>query len=245
MDRLADATELLDGPLDDPVALEDNLRDLRRLNRVLGGAALSRWGVGRLLDGSAAATLLDVGTGAADIPVALLAAARRRGIDLTVTAADSRPEILAAARAVRPELDRIPGLALELVPPDRLPWPDGRFDVAHASLVLHHLEPPAAIAFLGELARVARRGVVVNDLARGRGSWAGAWAIARLLGTSRYTRADAPLSVRRAYTEAEVRELLATASLRPVASRSAPFGHRFAIVAVSPVGAARAPETAA
>ena len=42
MRRLADTPELLDGPLDDPVALADNLRDLRRVNRHLGGIALSR-----------------------------------------------------------------------------------------------------------------------------------------------------------------------------------------------------------
>ena len=41
MKRLDDAVELLDGPLDDPVALAGNLRDLRRINRWLGGAALS------------------------------------------------------------------------------------------------------------------------------------------------------------------------------------------------------------
>ena len=37
MDRRTDATELLDGPLDDPAALAGNLRDLRRVNRWLGG----------------------------------------------------------------------------------------------------------------------------------------------------------------------------------------------------------------
>ena len=41
MDRQIDAVELLDGPLDDPAALAGNLRDLRRINRWLGGARLS------------------------------------------------------------------------------------------------------------------------------------------------------------------------------------------------------------
>ncbi len=35
MKRLTDAVELLDGALDDPVALAGNLRDLRRINRWL------------------------------------------------------------------------------------------------------------------------------------------------------------------------------------------------------------------
>ena len=41
MERLTDAVELLDGPLDDPAVLAGNLRDLRRINRWLGGISLS------------------------------------------------------------------------------------------------------------------------------------------------------------------------------------------------------------
>ena len=41
MQRLTDALELLDGPLDDPATLAGNLRDLGRVNRWLGGVDLS------------------------------------------------------------------------------------------------------------------------------------------------------------------------------------------------------------
>jgi 3-oxoacyl-(acyl-carrier-protein) synthase len=41
MKRLAGTPELLDGPLDDPAALGGDVRDLRRINRWLGGVALS------------------------------------------------------------------------------------------------------------------------------------------------------------------------------------------------------------
>src|SRR4029453_17657287 len=41
MDRLTDGVELLDGPLDDPDVLAGNLRDLRWINRRLGGVELS------------------------------------------------------------------------------------------------------------------------------------------------------------------------------------------------------------
>jgi LacI family transcriptional regulator len=45
MERRTDALELLDGQLDDPIALAANLRDLRRVNRWLGGIALSAAGI--------------------------------------------------------------------------------------------------------------------------------------------------------------------------------------------------------
>ena len=43
-----------------------------------------------------------------------------------------------------------------------------------ASLLVHHLEPAEALAFLREAARVARIGVIVNDLVRARHHWIGA-----------------------------------------------------------------------
>ena len=235
MDRRASALEHLDGPLDDIETLAGNLRDLRRLNRLSGGVALSRWGVNRLVDSTAGVTtVLDVGTGAGDIPVALLADARWRGRRAEVTAVDSRPEVLAAARRARPVLDRVPGLKLALVDGNRLPYPNETFDVGHASLVIHHLDEAPAIRFLEELGRVSRRGVVVNDLDRTELALAGAWLAGRLLTRNRFTRHDAPLSVRRAWRPHEMRALLRAAGLEPIAQRAAPLGHRYAIVAVPP-----------
>jgi SAM-dependent methyltransferase len=236
MPRLANAAELLDGPLDDPDALRGNLRDLARVNRWLGGTELSRRALERLVGREArqgrAISLLDVGTGGADIPLALLADWARRGRHLDVTAVDDRAQVLAAARAVHPPLAATPRLHLEVADGRSLPYPDRAFDVAHASLVLHHLDRADAVAFLRELGRVSRRGVVVNDLARGRVPWLGAWLLANLATRNRYTRHDAPLSVRRAWTIREARALLAVAGLRPVAELQGPFRHRWAIAAM-------------
>src|SRR6266540_1801607 len=145
MKRLTGASELLDGALDDPLTL-----------------------AGPTADGGGTVTMIDVGTGGADIPAALLSDWSRRGRRLQVTAVDQRAEVLAAVRLARPALDRLRGLTLQVADGLALPYRTGAFDVAHASLVLHHFEPRDAVALLRELGRVSRRGVVVNDLARGR-----------------------------------------------------------------------------
>jgi hypothetical protein len=233
MRRLAGAAELLDGPLDDPAVLRGNLRDLARINRWLGGAATSTQALDRLLDGRTVPhTLLDVGTGAADIPVALIGHAARSGRRLHVTAVDSRTEVLDAARAVDGRLATTDGLQLAVSDGRVLPWPDRSFDVVHSSLLVHHLEPPEALAFLREAARVARIGVVVNDLVRARRHWLGARVLLGVTTRNRYTRHDGPMSVLRAYTRMELRALLAGANLRPVAEIHALAGHRIAIAAV-------------
>ena len=231
MSRLAGVAEKLDGPLDDELALRDNLRDLRRANRLTGGVRLSLRAVRALAPGPEPLSILDVGTGAADIPLALLADASHRHRDLTVTAVDSRPEVLLAARAGSPEIDRAKNLRLAVADGRSLPYPDRAFDVAHASLVLHHLDPPDAVAFLGELARVGQRGVVVNDLARRPITLFGAWLLSRTFTRNAYSRHDAPLSARRAYTLAEAEDLMRQAGLRPMFVTRGVFGHRWAIAA--------------
>jgi ubiquinone/menaquinone biosynthesis C-methylase UbiE len=242
MERRTDATELLDGPLDDPAALTANLRDLRRINRWFGGVRLSADGIDALAAHRPELTLLDVGTGGADIPMALLARAKARGRVLTVVGIDSRPEVLAAAVLASPAAATTAGLELHLGDGRSLPYPDRSFDVAHASLVAHHLSREDAVALFREMGRVARLGVVVNDLERSRLGWIGAWLLGHLLTANRFTRHDAPLSVRRAYRAAEMVAMLNEAGLSPVRTVRASFGLRYAIAAVPAASERRAPD---
>jgi ubiquinone/menaquinone biosynthesis C-methylase UbiE len=232
MERAEDLRELLDGPLDDPATLEGNLRDLARVNRWLGGVALSSKAIEALAPNAAVLTLLDVGTGGADIPFALLDRAQHTGRSLTVTAVDSRSEVVAAALRVNPKLGNIRGLILEAGDGLSLGFPNGSFDIAHCSLLLHHLNPDEATAMLREMGRVARMGVVINDLDRSRLDLLGARALARVATHNPYTRVDGPLSVQRAYRVPEVAQHLRTAGLRPIRVFRAPFRHRYSIAAV-------------
>jgi ubiquinone/menaquinone biosynthesis C-methylase UbiE len=131
-----------------------------------------------------------------------------------------------------PAVTAVDGLELHVGDGRRLRYPDRSFDIAHASLVVHHLEGEAMTTLLGEMARVARLGVVINDLERSRRAWFGAWFISHLLTRNRLTRHDAPLSVRRAYRPAEIAARLRAAGLIPVRTIRGAFGQRYAIAAV-------------
>ena len=244
MRRLANARELLDGELTEPRVLDGNLRDLRRINRQFGGAELSVRALRALVGaeggaGRAPLRVLDVGAGACDIPLAI-AAADGPWRSINVTAVDSRPEILEAARRIEPALAVRSDLRLLVADGRSLPFLDGEFDVAHASLVIHHLDPDDALAVLRELARVAKVGIVVNDLERGVVHWLGAWLVLLALTRNRFTLHDGPLSVRRAYTRREMRDLLAAAGLRPIAELRGFAAHRWAIAAVPSTAHGRA-----
>lgn len=246
MRRTTDRPELLDGPLDDAALLRGNLRDLRRINHRLGGIRLSAAALDALVGPGPTSPasmvpirLLDVGTGAADIPVALLrrsGAGRQRDGDawLRATGIDDRAEVLEAARALDSTLASLEArglLTLHQGDGRALPYPDDAFDIAHSSLVVHHLEPSGAVAMLREMARVASTGIIINDLLRGYLALAGAWALTRVMTRNRYTRHDAPLSVRRAYSRVELRELLAAAGLEVAWEGTGLLGHRWVAAA--------------
>ena len=222
-ERLADRLELLETGALDRRELETNLADLARLNRLPGGVGASITAAERLVPRTAGARLIDVGTGAADIPVAFA----RRG--WSVVGLDSNRRVLDVARR------RTEGIAgIEVVAGDgaALPFADATFDVAHCSLLLHHLEPASAVGMLRELRRVSRAGVVVNDLRRGWLTLAATAASVALLGRCRATRHDGLLSVRRSYTIAELDRRLEQSGL-VVCHRSAAWMPRVVTAAVA------------
>jgi ubiquinone/menaquinone biosynthesis C-methylase UbiE len=224
---VAGAVEELDAPGADPALVASSLDDLARINRFLLGTRLTFAGVGDLLGDRPRreVAFLDAGCGGGDMAAALGRWARGRGAQAHVIALDASPTIAEIARErFGDELDvRVGDMrALELA--------DGSVDVAVCSLVVHHFEPDEALLVLRELRRVARRGVVVNDLVRTRVGLVGAHVLVRLLTRNPITRNDAVLSVRRAYTRRELLELVRAAGLAPRRVRGA-FGYRVAIAA--------------
>jgi ubiquinone/menaquinone biosynthesis C-methylase UbiE len=221
-----DQEELMDRPGHDPTVLADNLADLRLVNRWLGGTKLTVDALERLLGAGSRderLRILDVGTGGADIAAVVAGWARSRSRRAMIVATDLSHEIL----AITPRR-RLGGLHLAVCDGLRLPFADGAFDVSICSLMLHHLRPAAAVAALKEMRRVARVGVVVNDIVRWwPGVW-GAWLMARLFSGNPLTLHDGPLSVRRSYTPAELRALAARAGLRGVQMRGF-AGYRVAL----------------
>ena len=213
--RRRDEPERLDEPGHDRAVLAGALEDLSRVNRWLGGTRLTLRALEPLAAGLAVGdeiSVLDVGSGASDIPRAIVGWALRRGLRPRVLATDVSVDILALAKGC----DDDDGVEFAVADARRLPFPGASFDVATCSLLLHHLDPDGAVAVLRELRRVSRRGIVVNDLVRGWFGYAGAWAVSRVFTSNPLTRHDAPVSVRRAYTRAELADLAALAGLGPV-----------------------------
>jgi len=210
------AREIMDDPVESLRELEGNLRDIAFSNAVFGGVAP----VLRAVREARARTVLDVGCGAGDIPLALVRAAERSGTELRVTCLDRSEQMLSIARkmtAAHPDLHFVHGEG------EALPFADASFDVVTCNLALHHFEPAAAEQLLRELRRVARLTPIVCDLRRSLIAYAAARLYTTVLTRNRLTKNDGPLSVRRAYTPLEALALARAAGWRVPTIRTSAF----------------------
>lgn len=222
--------------LDVPRAeLKASLRFIRGVNRSLGGHAGLIRPLGRWFGGATGpVSVLDVGTGSADLPVAAVRWARARGIGLRVTGLDMHPTTLDLAREhVERELglEALSDGTITLVRGDALEIAERfgvrSFDVVHAGMFLHHLSDIRVMTALRAMERVGRRGMIWNDLLRSAISRVG---IALLtLGQPEIVREDGARSVCAGFTSGEVREIARRLELPRARVRANPLQGRFVL----------------
>jgi 2-polyprenyl-3-methyl-5-hydroxy-6-metoxy-1,4-benzoquinol methylase len=219
--------EIIDQPNLEEERHVQALHGLERINRWSGSARIL-WPPIRALArqmGGAPLRLLDVATGAGDVPIRLWQKARRAGIALGVEGCDRSPTaVIHARRAAAAK-----GVDARFFEWDALgsPLPAGH-DIVTSSLFLHHLEEEQAIGLLQHMAEAAQRLVLINDLRRSTGGLLLAYAGTRLLSRSPVVHTDGPLSVAAAFTPAEMRLLAERAGLPGgVIARRWPFRFLF------------------
>ena len=209
-------------------ALTGNLADLRRANHWFGGRALVRRYLQprlRALPLHSRVTLLDIGTGGADLPAAFLTWVTETGHQGWAVGVDPSAGVIETTAAwIDINNHMTPVLVLARGDGRALPFAAQSFDFVLCALTAHHLDAPGVVALLREMGRVARRAVVVTDLERSWPALAGVWLVAHVAIRSRLTRHDGPLSVRRSYTVAELSALAQQAGLNGAVVRAhAPF----------------------
>lgn len=215
--------ELLDDPDAPPAVVARSLGNIARANWWFGGRAAALWGIDRLMRGVGTGrdvSLLDVGTGAGDLPAAAVRHAARRGQSLRALGLERSPVAarLAAAR----------GVPTVLACAGSLPVREASVDIVLISQVAHHLAADAVVELFRSASTVARIGVVVADLRRSEVAVAAFRVGSALLGFDAVTRADGITSVRRGYLPREL------AALATRAGQSAQVNRRpgFRVVAV-------------
>ena len=211
--------EMMDRPQPVSRELEIDLANLASLNRHFGSYRLIRRFLARWLKPGDRCRILDVCTGGGDIPRLVVEWARARRIAVEIDAVDFQPSTLEIARrhsASYPEIRFRQGDAREL-------GAGGPYDLVFCSLALHHFDEADAVGVLRGCRAAAARAVLIADLERSTLAAAGVWLLTAILYREAMTKYDARVSVRRAFSFAELRNLARQAGWHG-------FGHaRFAI----------------
>ncbi len=163
-------------------------------------------------------SVLDVGSGHGDLLRAIWRLAQREGRPVELRGLDLHPDSTAAARAATPAsmgVNYLTGDVLQHQPPAT--------DYIVSSQLAHHLDDAQIVALLRWLQQHARAGWCIADLRRHWLPYAGFRWLARLFGWHAVVRLDGTLSIARACTLAEWRQLLRQAGVDAQLRRHFPF----------------------
>ncbi len=209
-------SETMDGDQPSADLMHAEYRFLRRLNAIgrTAGYLLEEIRRRGVAQDDRSLKVMDFGSGGGDLPRQLLSLAKDRGVGIEAVASDVSAIALEYASAHA--AGRYGVVQADVRDAERSVH-EKSCDVAHASLVLHHLSDEDTVRALASMARVSRRLVVWNDLIRDRIGVLGAWA--STIGSRGAIRHDAITSVRRSFTIAEARTAAEAAGLRDIEVR--------------------------
>jgi SAM-dependent methyltransferase len=154
--------------------------------------------------------VVDIASGGGDVSLGLARRAGRAGLAIGIEGWDLSPlAVDYATRKAEREGVRarftVHNVLSEPLPTDA--------DVFTASLFLHHLDEPDAVALLRRAGEATRHLVLINDLIRSPTGLVLAHVASRLLTLSPVVHIDGPRSVESAFTMTEARQLAERAGL--------------------------------
>lgn len=195
--------EMMDRPQPVSRELEDDLKNIRALNRYFGSYRLIQYFLRRWIKPRDRLRVVDLATGSGDIPRLIADHARKVGAKIDIDALDRQPATLEIARRLSldyPEISFIQADLLEWMPPER-------YDLVLCSLALHHFSEDDAVRVLRRAREFSRRFALVSDLRRGLLGSVGAYLLTASIYRNPMTKYDARVSVARAFSFAEFADL--------------------------------------
>lgn len=198
------------------------LRELKVINKLLGGNSLTLKGIEHFLKqaGSDMAGhsyaeqtlhIADIGCGGGDMLMVIARWARRNRLSARLLGVDANPNIIEYARKNTAGYPEIEYLQSDIFSES---FQAREFDIVSCTLFTHHFTDEQLVKLLSSLNSQVRLGVVVNDLHRHPLAYYSIKAITRLVSRSHMVKHDAPVSVLRAFSRKDWEGILQRAGIR-------------------------------
>jgi 2-polyprenyl-3-methyl-5-hydroxy-6-metoxy-1,4-benzoquinol methylase len=206
-------TELMDDLQASGQIIDVTLKELEKINLLLGGNYVTIDGIDKLLgDGhSGKVSIADVGCGSGDILKLIRKSLAKKGVEAELIGIDANPNIVAYAQAHCPADCKIRFESLNIFSDE---FKKREFDIVTGTLFFHHFTNEELVGFFGNLKDRVRVGVIINDIHR---HWFAYYSIKWL--TAAFSRSamvknDAAVSVSRAFRKQELRDILERSGIR-------------------------------
>jgi 2-polyprenyl-3-methyl-5-hydroxy-6-metoxy-1,4-benzoquinol methylase len=191
--------------------VDQTLRELEIINRLLGGDNVTIDGIGRLLNASDAEgnaiTIADYGCGGGDLAIKIIQWAKRKNYNLNVVGIDANPHIISFAKENCKDFKEISFKTMDVFSNETT------YDIITATLFVHHFDNEQLASLFKSMKAHSRLGVVINDIHRHSLSYHSIKWLTQLFSKSAMVKFDAPLSVRRAFKRGELVYILKMAGI--------------------------------
>ena len=186
--------------------LNNTLDQIASINQYLGGNQITVDGVKQLLKNTDQKTpirMIDLGCGNGDLLRVLANLGKQLNVDFELIGIDANPATIQHAQMLSQSYPQIRYQTLDFFSKE---FEEMEYDIALATLVLHHLTENEIHTFLTTIVNRARLGVVVNDLQRSALSYY-LFKFISLFIKSKKAKQDGLISILRGFKREELERL--------------------------------------
>lgn len=210
--KRSETVEIMDDLNCSGPVVDQTLVELEFINKWLGGNAVTLNGLNRILKNCASPSIkiADLGCGGGDMLMLIKAHLAKNSRKATFTGIDANPHIISYAKKNTAAHAEINFKAIDVFSNE---FRREGFDIVFATLFFHHFTRDQLIDLFTHLNNTTRCGVVINDLHRHPLAYYSIKFLTKIFSKSPMVINDAPLSVHRGFTRAELEEILSTAGI--------------------------------
>lgn len=195
--------ELLD---DDSIPFADikqNMKELNFINKWLGGHSITLEGFRKLIGNNKKVSVCEIGCGGGDNLIAIYDWCKKKNITPTLTGIDIKSECIDYAKS----RNSINASTTWITSDYRTVIFEKKPDIIFSSLFCHHFAEKDLVVQLKWMKENCNIGFFINDLQRNSIAYYSIKILTTLFSSSYLVKNDAPLSVARGFTSAELEDL--------------------------------------
>lgn len=193
--------------------LNQTLRELKTINRWLGGNHVTTLGIQRLINQKPQERyqLVDIGCGGGDMLRVISDWAEKQGLPIDLEGVDANPNTIELAKT---RLSDKPSIVLSTQNVFDEDFQKEKASIISCTLFTHHFTDEELVTLLRAFQEKVSLGIVINDLHRHPLAYHSIRLLTRIFSKSNMVKNDAPLSVLRSFSREDWKRILGKAGIQ-------------------------------